>query len=110
MDILKLRKPLLVNGKEKKELKYDFEELTAQDMDRAGKYLKDDGSYINVAELDAGYHYKIFCIAVMKQDPEISVTDMSRLSGVDYLTASRRSRDFFIGNSAELSQEATSDT
>ena len=107
MQTIKLKKPLTVNGKEYKELSYDLDELTAYDMDRAGKLLKDDGSFVNIIELDAGYHFRIFCVAVTKQHSDIDMTDLVRLNGRDFVRAVKAVRNFFVEDSAESSPETT---
>ena len=108
-ETMQLKKPLLVNGQDFRELKFDFDELTAFDMDRAGKLLKDDGSYVNIMELDAGYHYKIFSVAVAKRNTDITVYDMMRLGARDYADAAKLVRSFFFGSSEALSRESTSE-
>jgi len=107
MDSLILKKPLLVNGVEIKELQCNLDELTAFDMERAGKLEKKDGNFINVVELDAGYHFKIFCVAVTKYQQDITISDLERLGAKDYTEAVRGVRNFFFGSSEELSREIT---
>ena len=109
METLKLKKPLLVNGKDIHELNYDLDGLTAFDMDRAGKLLKDDGSFANIMEFDSGYHYKLFCVAATKQCPDIAMSDMERLGARDYAAAARSVRRFLLSSSEDLSPEDTSE-
>ena len=96
-----LKKPIFVNGTEVKSLDIDFDELDALDMERAGKNYKEKGNYVNVIELDAGYHFEIFCMAVSKLNSDISRSDLDRLKGKDYIEATKEVRRFFMLDSEE---------
>ncbi len=103
MDILKLRKPIMVNGSEVKEIKYDFDDLTAQDKMNAGKAYKKSGNVISVQELDSDYHLFIFAEAVAKANPDIDQKEVVLLLGAkDAARAEKLVRDFFFLDSEDM--------
>ncbi len=108
MDTLKLFKPIKPHGVEVNELKYDFDNLTAQDKLNAGKKYKKAGGVVSVQELDCDYHLYIFAEAVRKADPSIDETDILLLSAKDSAKAESLVRDFFYLNSEDSSQMNTS--
>lgn len=96
MNNLKLSKPIMINGKEVKEIQYDFDEMTAQDKLNAGKKYKAAGNVISVQELDSDYHLYLFAEAAAKTNPEIDSTDILRMSAKDSSKAEKLVRDFFF--------------
>ena len=109
MNTFTLTKPILINGEEKKELKYDFDEFTAQDKLNAGKDYKKAGNVISVQELDADYHLFIFAKAIEKANPGVDLSDVLRISAKDSARAEKLVRDFFFLSSEESSQTDTSE-
>ncbi len=103
MDSLNLKKPITINGSEIKELKYDFDSLTARDKMNAGKAYKKEGNVISVQELDSDYHLFIFAEAVAKANPEIDQLEVINLLGAkDSAEAEKRVRDFFFIDSEDM--------
>lgn len=92
---LKLTKPIMVDGKEVKELPYDLENLTARDKLNASKYMRADGIAPTVEELDSIYHLYIFAEAVKKVDSKIDTADVLRMSAKDSSKAAALVRNFF---------------
>lgn len=109
MNALKLSKPLMVNGIEVKEIKYDFENMTAQDKLNAGKTYKKAGNIVNVEELDCDYHLYIFAEAASKVNEGMDPTDVLRISAKDSAKAEKLVRDFFFLGSEDTSQTNTSE-
>lgn len=110
METLKLTRPIMLNGSEIKELKYDFDSLTAYDKRNAGKAYKKGGNVISVQELDSDYHLYLFAEAVAKADPAIDQTEIvNLLSAKDAARAERLVRDFFFLGSEDTSQTDTSE-
>jgi hypothetical protein len=107
VEALKLRYPLLVNGENIRELNYNLEDLTSEDMDKAAKFVKQTGDFASVIELDPNYHISIFRIAVTKQHPEITMLDLKRLKAKDHFEACKVVRNFFMSDSEDSFQETT---
>ncbi len=103
MDSMKLKKPIMVNGSEVNEIKYDFDSLTAQDKMNAGKAYKKSGNVISVQELDSDYHLFIFAEAVAKANPDIDQKEVILLLGAkDAAKAEKMVRDFFFLDSEDM--------
>ena len=109
MDKLILSKPIMVNGVEVKEIKYDFENMTAQDKLNAGRTYKKAGNVISVQELDSDYHLYIFAEAAAKVNEGMDQTDVLRISAKDSAKAEKVVRDFFFLDSEDTSQTNTSE-
>lgn len=95
MDVLKLSKPIMINGEEVTELPYDFENMTAKDKIEAGKEMKAAGVIMTVAEVDPDYHFYLFAKAVNKANPAITTQDVMRLSIKDADRGAALARNFF---------------
>jgi hypothetical protein len=103
METFALRKPIMVNGAEVKEIKYDFDNLTAQDKMNAGKAYKKAGNVISVQELDSDYHLFIFAEAVAKVNQDIDQKEIVLLlSAKDSARAEKLVRDFFFLDSEDM--------
>ncbi len=103
METFTLKKPIMVNGSDIRELKYDFDNMTAQDKMNAGKAYKKEGNVISVQELDSDYHLFIFAEAVAKADPEIDQREITALMGArDAARAERLVRSFFFLDSEDM--------
>lgn len=98
-NILKLSRPIMINGEERKELKYDFENMTARDKLEIGKRIKQDGIPVSVEELDTDYHFYLFAGAVAKADKDIDISDLMRLNAKDAQKGAGIARNFFYLNS-----------
>ena len=97
-NILILRKPIMINGEEVKELPYNFEDMTARDKLDVGKRMKMDGNTPSVEEIDNDYHFYLFAGAVAKANPDIDISDLMRLSARDAQKGSGLARNFFYLN------------
>ena len=91
----------MINGEEVKELKYDFESMTARDKANVGKRIKQDGIPVSVEELDTDYHMYLFAGAVVKANPEMDMSDVMRLSAKDVQKGAALARNFFYLDSEE---------
>ncbi|RPF41914.1 tail assembly chaperone E/41/14-like protein [Hydrogenoanaerobacterium saccharovorans] len=104
-NILALKKPLKVNGEELKELPFDFEELTAKDLHKISKDLKNRGIPVTVLALDYEYQLSTFAEAVKKVNRDVTMNDILRLSAHDAMKATGLARSFLLAAdpaSAEL--------
>lgn len=114
---LKLRKPLMVNGKEIKVLTYDVDELTINHITKAEacKAKMGGAATISVAQADFPLHVCIGMQAVMILNPEIAEEDLMRLKGYDITQLAAVGTSFFVPpelpeNNSEKQQEATQNT
>lgn len=102
--ILKLKKPLMVNGKELNELPYDFEELTAKDLHKISKDLKSKGIPVTVLALDYEFQLSTFSEAVKKKNHNIILNDILRLSAHDAMRATGLARSFLIASDPDAAE------
>ena len=89
--VLKLKKPIMIDGELKSEISYDLESLTGNDIQHANKELTKRGMQVMVSEIDQNYHAMIFSIA-----SGLAFEDISRLGIKDYNAACSLVRDFFL--------------
>ena len=124
MEIIKLSKPLLVNGKERSELPYDFDALQVDAFSRAESNARRANGGVTSATsfIESNYTYHLYLAfeAVCAADGSIDVHDLERLSGVDVMHVMRLGRFFIMrsavgdktvgeGDSAPETSEAPSD-
>ncbi len=92
MEVLKLIKPVLISGEEVKEIEYDLDEVTGENLENAFKEVTKSGYIVNASyELDpvVGAHIFAECAG-------IDYTDVKRFGMADYNRAASVVRDFFI--------------
>ena len=63
MEVLKLKRPALIDGEEKTEIPYDLEKLTGSDLETALQDMKRNGIQVGAIEIDPSYHMAIFAQA-----------------------------------------------
>jgi len=101
--VLKLKNPIMINGEEVKEINYDFNALTLQDMINAEKYLTDEGCVtITTEELNMSWHSMLFCYMASKVNKGTSPHDYLRLSGRDAIRARELAKNFLLGLDDEV--------
>ena len=83
MEVLKLKKPIKIDGEERTEIEYDLESLTGADIQQATREL-------------SNYHAAIFAKA-----SGLMFEDLNRFSAKDYTKATTLVRDFFLTDMAE---------
>lgn len=96
MDILKLSKPVMIDGQEVTEIAYDLDALTAEHIDMVSKELKKQQDPALVPELDPKFHGLLFTLAA-----GLAMTDLKTLSAKDYLKAGSIIRNFLFSFSEE---------
>lgn len=116
---IKLRKPLLVNGIEKNELKYDIEELTI------GRIAKAEGMKSKIGGVDLAAKFTLaqtdyplqICIgmqAILAVNPDIAEEDLMRIKGHDLTKVATIGTSFFIEpeeeSEAKTSEKLQEDT
>lgn len=90
-NILVLRKPVEINGELTKEIPYDLDSLTGNDISDAIKMLAKHNIAVIMTETDQNYHSAIFAIA-----SGLDFADIKNLSAKDYNKACNIVRDFFL--------------
>ena len=96
-----LKKAIDINGEKITDLKYNFDEMTARDKQKAGLAFKKSGGGVSVQELDSDYHLYLFAAAGAKEDSSIDINDILRISAKDAARAEALVRDFFFLSSME---------
>lgn len=100
MDVLKLKKPVHINGENVAGIKYDIDKLTAQDFERAIKQLLDRKHIVKVQELDPIFHAALFA-----QAADMDLNDIMLLGAKDFAVAGLLVRNFIY-----MDQEETEDS
>ena len=104
--VLKLRKPLLVNGEHVKQVPYDFEALTVEDITEADRWrYEDQGMPALFPGIDRATQLNLFARAVEKATTEIGKEDLERMGAKDGMRAAALARDFFTA--AETGEDET---
>lgn len=114
-ETITLRNPLLVNGVERKELTYDFNEIDCDGFTMAFNYAsskslvaaqKGKPSAI-VMEQDANFHMYLGMAAIIAVNSDIDMSDLERIKGFDTVAISALGRNFIIGRSEEPSSQSS---
>ena len=96
---LKLRKALLLDGRELNELPYDFGQLTAKDLIDADKdRFEENNSIVYVQTIDTTSLLCLFARAVAYKVENCTMNDIKRLSALDAQAAVVLARRFFSQN------------
>lgn len=107
-EVLKLSKPLLVNGKSLRELNYtldlDVDDILIAHENRAKAHNNMDAS-MKLVEFDTELHLYAGMQAIIKLNPEIDIADLKRLSGSDVPNLFRIGRTFFTQTASEESSK-----
>lgn len=91
-NVLALKKPIMIDGKETKEITYDFDELTGNNIENVFKESTKSGYMVSASyELDPIIGARMFAEAA-----NIAYMDVQRFSLTDYSKAASLARDFFI--------------
>lgn len=109
-----LKRPVMINGKAVKELTYDANEITADMFCLADAYSKSKATEastisINTAEFDNSLHIYIGFFAIIAVNPDVDITDLERVSGVDIIEIMKIGRNFTRGV-VEEEEEETEDS
>lgn len=104
MEVLKLKKPVMIDGENKTEITYDLDSLTGADVELVYNQLKKKGIAVGAIEIDTSYHMAIFA-----QAAGIDYEDVKRMSAKDCKNAVVAVRAFFVNDSEESSDETSSE-
>lgn len=115
-NILELKTPLMINGKEVKELTYNTAEITVSQFCEAESYSFVSGAgkpKMAQHESDHGLHIYLGMMAVIAVNPQIDVKDLERLKGYDLVKLANIGRNFILtgagGNSENSAQNVSAD-
>ena len=90
--VLTLKKPILIDGKEAKEIEYDFDNLTGADIEDVFKEATRSNYMVSASyELDPVIGGRMFAKAA-----DIAYSDVQRMKIPDYTQAAALARNFFI--------------
>lgn len=114
MNTLKLNNPITINGKQRTELAYDANEITAQQFAEAdARKLSARGTNLanatSIAEIDSGLHIYLGFAAIIAVNPDIDISDLERIKGVDLMKVMNIGRLFTLGKSGGPSDLDSSD-
>lgn len=102
-ETLKLKKPLLVNGKEVNELAYDFDEIDGDLWDEAVRKAGKRDNF-NISLYDYIFHKCLAFAAVLAVSPELTWEDLNRLKAPDIQPLANLGLTFMTDSSEESSQ------
>ena len=118
MDTIKLRNPILINGKQVSVLTHDANEITPSGFAEA-EYRKtrangSKGAPSSAAvELDYSLHLYLGFAAILAVNPEYDFNDLERIKGSDVMEVMKVGRNFIIDsvdNSRDDTSESVSET
>lgn len=104
MEVLKLKKPVMIDGESKTEIPYDLDALTGADIELVYNQLKKKGIAVGAIEIDTSYHMALFA-----QAAGIDYEDVKRMSARDCKNAVVAVRSFFVSDLEESSEEISSE-
>lgn len=109
-----LHTPLTINGKTVTELSYDANAITVEQFAEAdARKLKATTARSNgnntMCELDYSFQMYLGMMAVIAVNPEIAVSDLERMTGLDIVEITRVGRNFILGKPEEPFEENSSD-
>ena len=98
---LNLFKPLLVNGTERNELTYDFEEIGINDFKLAGALasaIPGVGTAESIKQMENDYNYHLYMgfAAICAVNKDITMRDLERLKGLDLNQVQEKGRNFTL--------------
>jgi len=105
-----LRKPVLIDGEQVRELTYDIEAISSDQFIEAEILSASAATRLHkistkVVELDAGFHYYLGVMAILAVNPAYAVQDIERIKGPDVLKVMRVGRNFMTIDAEEDEDE-----
>lgn len=97
-EVLKLTRPIYINGEEVSEIAYDFDALTAADKLSVTPEMLQLGFQMgSIEEYDSNYHFFLFAKAAERASGgKVTAADLLRLSAKDCTAAGRLAKSFFF--------------
>lgn len=112
MNKIELKQPLMINGKEEKELTYDTSKITVGQFCEAETYsftAGDNKPKLTTYEFDHGLHIYLGMMAVIAVNPQIDIKDMERVKGYDLVQLAKIGRNFILTGAGGNSEQSNSD-
>lgn len=111
-NIIKLKKPITIDGKQVSEISYDADEITAVLYAEADAKKKVAAGMKNVSispavEFDFGLHLYMGFAAAIAVNPSYTFEDLERVKGADVMAFSNVGRSFLL--QSDTSEENSSD-
>jgi len=111
-NIIKLKKPITIDGKQVSEISYDADEITAVLYAEADAKKKVAAGMKNVSispavEFDFGLHLYMGFAAAIAVNPGYTFEDLERVKGADVMAFSNVGRNFLL--QSDTSEESSSD-
>lgn len=104
---IRLRRPILVNGEERSEFRYDLSRITAAQFSAAEAAARKSADFhTSVCEVDYAFHLQIGFFACIAVDPSLDIADMQRVTGPDLMKFMSVGR--FFMNASDESDPPTS--
>ena len=105
-----LRKPVLIDGEQVRELTYDVDKISSDQFIDAEVLSASAATRLHkistkVVELDAGFHYYLGVMAILAVNPTYAVEDIERIKGPDILKVMRIGRNFTTVDAEEDEDE-----
>lgn len=114
MNVITLKKPIMINGKEVKELSYNTDEITVGQFCEAEQYkFASSGNkpVLTTYEFDSALHLYLGMMAIIAVNPHIDITDLERVKGYDMVNIARVGRNFILtGAGGNSGQNSSGDT
>lgn len=97
---LKLKKPILINGHERKELRWT-DDITSEQFLEADSRAHGSRASIATAEMDTGFHFWLGVMMIVAANPEIDPKDLEQVKGRDIPSLMRIGRFFMLPGQGE---------
>lgn len=114
MNVITLKKPIMINGKEVKELSYNTDEITVGQFCEAEQYkfaASGNKPVLTTYEFDSALHLYLGMMAIIAVNPHIDITDLERVKGYDMVNIARVGRNFILtGAGGNSGQNSSGDT
>lgn len=101
-----LKKAILVDGKERKQFKYDDSKITSDqfleaDLRSHEKAAELGKINLQVAELDNSFQMYLGMMAILAEEPTLDIADLQRIGGPDIMELLKIGRNFIKGSAEE---------
>jgi len=104
--VLRLKKPITINGTNVNSVEYNTDEITAQQFAEAdSRKMRASGSkggnLSGAVELDYGLHLYLGFAAIIAVNPSYDIVDLERIKGPDVMGVMKIGRNFTLGSVAK---------
>lgn len=111
MNKITLKNPIMINGKEVKELTYNTSEITVGQFCEAEQYqfaAAGNKPTLTTYEFNNGLHLYLGMMAIIAVNPEIDVRDLERIKGYDMIQMAMIGRNFILTGAGGASDQNSS--